>query len=124
MSPFQVNRLYCNNKCSISLSGENVQIFPSKKYDMTSMPNSTFDFANTCTCKSRSAKFIIKQSRKQYLALIKVRLHICNSTFDFGNTCSCKSRSTKFMIKQSNKLYLALNIFRLHFRNSLKGFNA
>ena len=103
-----MNRLYCQNKCSISLSGENVQIFPSKKYDMTSMPNSTFDFANT---------FIIKQSRKQYLvyvytsaildltlgtlavaiyyktkpeAIFDVRLHICNSTFDFGNTCSCK----------------------------------
>ena len=45
--------------------------FLSQKYDMTSMSmsNSTFDFANTCTFKSRSAKFIIKQSNKQYLAL-------------------------------------------------------
>ena len=31
--------------------------------------NSTFEFANTCTCKSRSENIIIKQSNNQFLAL-------------------------------------------------------
>ena len=48
--------------------------FLSQKYDMTSMSNSTLDFANTCTFKSRYAKFIIKQSNKQYLALNRFTL--------------------------------------------------
>ena len=48
--------------------------FLSQKYDMTSMSNSTLDFANTCTFKSRCAKFIIKQSNKQYLALNRFTL--------------------------------------------------
>ena len=66
----QYSRQYRNH----ILNGEfcfQVKTFSLQKYGMTSMSmsNSTFDFANTCTFKSRSAKFIIKQSNKQYLAL-------------------------------------------------------